>query len=488
MIKRFLKLTLHICLPVTICVILSGTAVPAFAQTAPDNLSEKVDTYITETMRLLPIPGLAVGIVKGDRVFYLRGYGTANANGDPVTPQTPFMLASVTKTFTALAVHQLVLARKIDLDKPLQTYIPEFHLADEHAAALITVRHLLDHKSGISTIEGTQPYLQSTNTTFEEALNALTRYRIKHIPGAQFEYSNWNYVLLGEVITRASREPYAKYMQKNIFDPLEMSHTTFADYHTIPGAATGNLIVFGMPIPYDEPHLPVTLSAGYLTSTAEDMSHYLTAFFDHGQYHGQSLLHSEGPGWYDTSWYWHAGMPDDISYSFSGGHNSINTNLQLFPLHRVGVVILMNTRLDQIIPGPTTDEIAFNIARIVINYPYELPSNHMFYSSYTLLDGFLLLMVVSVIWQASKLRNWREYYRSTRSQRNAAWFGIIFDLLVFIAILAFPLLLGTRWQIALHFRPDFALPILTIGLSLGALGLIKTVIATDLIKNYGRYK
>jgi len=181
-------------------------------------------------------------------------------------------------------------------------------------------------------------------------------------------------------------------------------------------------------------------------------------------------------------------MPDDISYSFSGGHNSINTNLQLFPLHRVGVVILMNTRLDQIIPGPTTDEIAFNIARIVINYPYELPSNHMFYSSYTLLDGFLLLMVVSVIWQASKLRNWREYYRSTRSQRNAAWFGIIFDLLVFMAILAFPLLLGTRWHLALHFRPDFALPILTIGLSLGALGLIKTVIATDLIKNYGRYK
>ena len=476
MIKTSLKHIRHIFLPATLCIILTGSVVSAFAQTAPENLSEKVDTYITETMRRLPIPGLAVGIVKGDRVLHLQGYGIANANGDPVTPQTPFMLASVTKTFTALAVHQLVGSRKIDLNNRVQTYIPEFQLADEQAAALITVRHLLDHTSGISTIEGTQPYLQSTNTTFEEALNALAQYRIKHTPGTQFEYSNWNYVLLGEVITRASGEPYEVFMQKNIFDPLEMSRTKFADHHTIPGAATGNLIVFGVSVPYNELYIPVTSSAGYLTSTAEDMTHYLTAFFDHGQYHGQSLLRSEGPGWYDTSWNWHAGTPDDISYSFSGGHNSINTNIQLLPLHGVGVVILMNTRLDTLIPGPSTDEIAFNIARIAISHPYELPSSRRFYSGYALLDGFLLLMVVSVIWQVSKLKNWGEYYRSaTRLQRILTWFGIVFDLLVFVVVLVLPLAWGTRWHVVLHFRPDFAIPLLTSGICLGALGLLKIV-------------
>jgi CubicO group peptidase (beta-lactamase class C family) len=476
MINAFLKRSFHILLSVTLCAILAGTVAPVFAQTMPETLEEKVNAYITETMRRLPIPGLAVGIVKGDRVLYVQGYGTANANNDLVTPQTPFMLASVTKTFTALAVQQLAVAGKIDLDQSVQTYIPEFRLANENDAALITVRHLLDHTSGLFTIEGTQPYLQRKNTTFAEALHGLARYRLKHAPGTQYEYSNWNYVLLGEAITRASGESYADFMQKNILDPLEMSHTTFADHHTIPGAATGNLIVFGTSVPYDEPYIPIALSAGYLTSTAEDMTHYLIALFDHGQYHEQTRLSDEGMGWYDTSWYWHVGMPDDIRYSFSGGHNSINTNIQLFPLHRVGVVILMNTRLDSLIPGPTTDEIAFNIARISINYPYQLPSNRRFYSGYALLIGFLLLMSIRIMWQACKLKNWRIHYQiASRPKRIGAWFGIILDFWFCLGILILPNLLGTRWNIVLYYRPDFGIPFLMISFFLGLLGFMKVL-------------
>jgi len=469
-----MKSNLRIFLIVVLCMVLTMTTTPALARPTFSSLEEKVDAYITETMERLPIPGLAVGIVKGDQVLYLQGYGTANANGDPVTPQTPFMLASVTKTFTALAVQQLASAGKIDIDQPVQNYLPEFRLADEHAAASITVRHLLDHTSSITTIEGTQPYLQSPDTTFDEAIRQLAHFTPRLTPGEQFEYSNWNYVLLGEVISRTSGQPYAEYMQKNILDPLEMSHTTFADHHTLPNAATGNLIVFGASVPYDEPYLPVTMSAGHLTSTIEDMTHYLVTFFNHGQYHGHDLLPSQGPGWYDTSWNWHTGMPDDISCGFSGGHNSINTNIQLFPLHRVGVVVLMNTRLDQFIPGPGANDIAFNIARIAINSPYELPSNRVFYTGYALLDGFLLLMVASIIWQSSKLKSWRKHYRSTtRIKRIASWLGIIFDLLLCIAILVLPALLGTRWNIILNFRPEFAMPLLTIGVCFGALGFIK---------------
>jgi CubicO group peptidase (beta-lactamase class C family) len=474
MIETTLRSTLRIFLLVTFCIVLIGTTTPAFARPTAGSLEAEVDAYITETMKRLPIPGIAVGIVKGDQVLYIQGYGIANTDGDPVTPQTPFPMASVTKTFTALAVQQLANAGKLSLDQPVQTYLPEFQLADKGASTSITVRHLLDHTSGITTIEGTQPYLHSPDTMFDEALKQLAHSKPGHTPGEQFEYSNWNYILLGEIISRTSGQPYVEYMQKNILDPLEMSHSTFADHHTLPNAATGNLIVFGASVPYDEPYLPVTMSAGHLASTVEDMTHYLVTFFNHGQYNGHDLLPSQALGWYDTSWNWHVGMPDDISYGFSGGHNSINTNIQLFSFQRVGVVVLMNTRLDQLIPGSMVNDIAFNIARITIGFPHEVPSNRRFYGGYALLDGFLLVMVVSIIWQASTLKNWEEHYHlATRAKRIVIWLGIIIDLLVCIAILVLPLLLGSRWNIIFHFRPDFAIPILTIGTCLGALGLIK---------------
>jgi hypothetical protein len=231
-----------------------------------------------------------------------------------------------------------------------------------------------------------------------------------------------------------------------------------------------------MPVPYDEKVAPATLSAGYLSASAEEMTHYLVTFYNHGRYNGHDLLPSEGLGWYDAHWNWHPGMPDDISIGFSGGHNSINTNIQLFPFHRVGVVVLMNTRLDQIVPGPMVNDIAFALARMTINYPYELPSARTFYVSYALLDGFLLFMAFSILWQASHLKAWKERYRSAaRPKRIVLWCGIIFDLLVFVAVLIFPFLLGTRWNITLHFRPDFAIPLLVIGICLGALGILKII-------------
>jgi CubicO group peptidase (beta-lactamase class C family) len=469
-----MKIISHISVLVVLCILSSVATARVLAHSNASSLQERVDAYIKETMDRLPIPGMAVGIVRGDRVLYIQGYGTANVDGDPVTPQTPFMLASVTKTFTALAVQQLASAGQLDIDKPVQDYLPEFHLADEQAAASITVRHLLDHTSGITTVEGTQPYLQSPDTTFDDAMAGLARFTPRRSPGEQYEYSNWNYVLLGEIVRRASGQPYADYVQKNILDPLEMSQTTFADHHTLPGAATGNLIVFGASVPYDEPYLPVTLSAGHLTSTAEDMTHYLVTFFDHGQYHGHAVLPSQGLGWYDTSWYWHAGMPQDVCYGFSGGHNSINTNIQLFPFQRVGVVVLMNTRLDQLIPSPTVNDIAFNLGRLTLNQSYEVPSARTFYMGYALLDTFLLFLIVSIIWQAANLRKWKERYQAARrSKRITAWVGIVFNLLVCLVILWLPSPSGTRWNIMLHFRPDFALPVLTIGVCLGALGLVK---------------
>ncbi len=477
MIEISIKSIFRSFLLVVLFTLFAGTTVPAFAQPASDRLSEKVDAYITETMHRLPIPGLAVGIVKGDQVLYLKGYGTANLNGDPVTPQTPFMLQSVTKTFTALAVHQLVSAGKINFDEPVQTYIPEFRLADQNASVSITPRHLLDHTSGISKTEGEERYLQSPKLTFDEAIKKLVHFKPEYKPGEHYEYSNWNYVLLGEVIARASGEPYTEYMQKNVLDPLEMPHASFDDHHTLPGSATGNLIVFGIPVPYDEKYVPGLLGAANLSASAEEMTHYLIPYFNQGGYHGHDLLPARGPGWYDDCWNWHVGQPADISNSFSGAHNATQSNITIFPLQKVGVIVLMNTRLEQLSPtAPGAWDIASNIARITMDSPYELPSNRGFYTSWTIVDGLLLLLITSMIWQASRLKNWRnQYMTALRSKRTIAWLGTIFDLLICIGILVLPNLVNSRWNILLYHRPDFAIPLLAIGLCFGALGFAKAI-------------
>src|SRR5690606_38535877 len=104
-------------------------------------------------MRAAGVPGAAVAVVRGGRTVHVRGFGEATP-GVPVTPQTAFQLASVSKSFTALAVMQLVEDGKVDLDAPVRAYLPWFRLADEGAAAAVTVRHLLSHTSGLSTRSG----------------------------------------------------------------------------------------------------------------------------------------------------------------------------------------------------------------------------------------------------------------------------------------------------------------------------------------------
>src|SRR5215216_1990637 len=113
-----------------------------------------IDDYIEGKMRELRIPGLALGIVQGDQIVHLKGFGVAGPDGRPVTPQTPFQLTSLVKPMTGVAVMQLVDVGKLDLDAPVQRYLPWFRVADEAASAQITIRHLLYHTSGLPAAAG----------------------------------------------------------------------------------------------------------------------------------------------------------------------------------------------------------------------------------------------------------------------------------------------------------------------------------------------
>ena len=108
-----------------------------------------IENYITTAMERHNIPGLALAITQGDQITFSKGYGTAG-DGRSVTPDTPFYIGSQSKSFTALAIMQLVEQGKLDLEAPVQTYLPWFRVADPQASQQITICHLLQHTSGLS--------------------------------------------------------------------------------------------------------------------------------------------------------------------------------------------------------------------------------------------------------------------------------------------------------------------------------------------------
>jgi len=154
--------------------ILSGLLREADAASVSSTIPNRhaIDAYVTAQMQRLHIPGVALGIVHQNQVVYTQGYGVADPAGRSMTAHTPFVLASISKSFTALAIMQLVEQGKITLDAPVQRYIPWFQVATPGASSQITIRNLLTHTSGLSPyLGGIRP--ASPNESVEQFVRAM---------------------------------------------------------------------------------------------------------------------------------------------------------------------------------------------------------------------------------------------------------------------------------------------------------------------------
>ena len=238
-----------------------------------------VDRYVQDQMTDCRIPGFSLGIVKEGELLYMKGYGRADDSGLAVTPQTPFLLGSVSKTITALAVMQLQETGKLDLDRPVKAYLPAFTLADARAAGEITVRMLLNHTSGIDPEAEFQVCsLRGDDETIAELVAKFKDIQPAWRPGERFVYGNANYIVLGAMIEQISGMSYGAYLQQFIFDPLEMKHSyTSALDANGDGLATGYLPIFGVPVASHLPYRKDFTPAYNIISCAEDMTHYMVA-------------------------------------------------------------------------------------------------------------------------------------------------------------------------------------------------------------------
>ena len=177
-----------------------------------------------------------MAVVRDGEIVHLAGYGIANPAGDPVTPQTPFLLASLSKSMTSVAVMQLVEQGLVELDAPIQDYLPWF-MPDTP----ITVRQLLNQTSGLDELDGYERNLDPGGPDgLEQSIRRLAETELNRPPGSAFEYSNSNADTLGLLIQTATGQPYGDTMAANVFAPLGMTHT---GYHYDPARTAGDLAV-----------------------------------------------------------------------------------------------------------------------------------------------------------------------------------------------------------------------------------------------------
>lgn len=209
----------------------------------------KVDAYIQTQMQRNGIPGVSIAVTQGGQVVYLRGYGTAG-RGQPMTPDTPMYIGSTSKSFTALAVLQLLEQGKLDLDAPVQRYLPWFTLADENAARAITLRNLLNHSSGLSDLQYVEVHRVPDTASIEEGVRDLRVARPVDPVGTKFHYFNPGYATLGLIVEKVSGQSYGDYLRQHILAPLEMNRT-FTDPAPArqAGLAQGHSLMFGLAVP-----------------------------------------------------------------------------------------------------------------------------------------------------------------------------------------------------------------------------------------------
>jgi CubicO group peptidase (beta-lactamase class C family) len=372
-----------------------------------------IDRYLSREMNAVRAPGVAIAIVHDNRIVHVRGFGQADPSGRPVTGDVPFILGSMTKSFTALAIVQLAEAGRLGLDDPVQRYLPWFHVRDRNASARMNIRQLLNHTSGLPKSAGLQLVRGAEAATQRDQMRLLARVRLNHAPGEAFEYSNANYWLLGLIVERAAGEPYEAYVGREIFAPLGMARSfTSEEAARAHGLAQGYRVWFGFPRAQEMPYYARELSVGYLISSANDVGRYLIAHLNGGREGGARIISPEGLAQLHTpprgSPYAMGWLSDEVAgvpvLWHTGAVANYHGDMLIVPSAGWGVVVLSNvnnflleTQFSSAIKGMTA---------LLLGYQPAAPSWLRYRAAYWLMTGLACIWLVWRGYQIFSLRRW----------------------------------------------------------------------------------
>lgn len=344
-----------------------------------DNPLKDFDKFVESTMKDWNVPGLGVAIVKDGEVVLAKGYGYADVeNKRKADSKTLFAIGSSSKAFTAAAIMQLVDEKKIDLDEPVITYLPDFKLYDDYATNHISTRDLLSHRSGLPRHD----FVWYGSDASREELYQRLRYLE---PTAElretWQYQNLMYMTAGYLIGEIEETTWEKSLQMKILDPLGMTATNFSvnDMQKVKNHA----------LPYNEEDKKVVKMnfrnidavgpAGSINSNAEDMAKWLQMLLNEGNFDGTKILsstsmsqlyqpqmimpggivydemhyNSYGLGWMLTSY------RGKLRVEHGGNIDGFTTSVCFMPRDGFGIVVMANmngTALNSIIRNHVIDK------------------------------------------------------------------------------------------------------------------------------------
>jgi CubicO group peptidase (beta-lactamase class C family) len=254
----------------------------------------KLEAYIFDKMSSARMPGLSIALVKGDRVVYTRGFGLSDiAHGRAAEPETLYPAASITKSFTAVAILQLAQRGLLHLADPVGRHV---RWPVKSAGGPVRIQHLLTHTSGLPALAYAEAVIRHANQLGGRRLpiggprDVLTFMRGANSwaecpPGRRWFYLNEGYVMLGRIVERVSGQPYDEYIREEILKPLGMSRSFFAEKEIL---ADGRLAVPYVIEPGVEPRVGnysfgVFSTDGGLVTNVLDLARYVSMFLRHGR-------------------------------------------------------------------------------------------------------------------------------------------------------------------------------------------------------------
>jgi D-alanyl-D-alanine carboxypeptidase len=237
----------------------------------PADQQAKVDAIAQQVLAKTGVPSASIGIVTNGKIAYVKAYGKAQLDS-PVeaTPEMRYSIGSISKQFTATAILMLQQQGKLKLDDPISTWLPQLTRANE-----VTLREVLSHTSGYQDYyaEDYSMLRMKNPTTADAILDNWGKKPLDFEPGTQWQYSNTNFVIAGKIVEIVSGMPVMKFLQKNIFTPLNMTQVMNSDMHQLEQTDAHGYIRYALgplrPAPQDGPGW--MFAAGELAMPVHDL-------------------------------------------------------------------------------------------------------------------------------------------------------------------------------------------------------------------------
>ena len=339
------------------------------AEQSAQALDPRFDEYMNAAVKLGRFNGYVL-VAKDGKVIFGKGYGMANYEEDiPNTPQTKFRLASITKSFTAMAVMMLQEKDKLSLQDSICK-----HLNDcPETWKSITIRHLLNHTSGIPDYVSLPDFMRtvSLRLTNDELIASFKNKPLLFAPDERFAYSNSNYILLGRIIENLSGQPYGVFIKENIFTPLRMMNSGYDDNSTLlKHRAIGYIKQPDKLINARYMDMTNAHSAGALYSTAEDLLLWDQALNTEKLVSKKSLdeIFTPGKGGVGYGWFINRDF-NRLLVTQSGLNSGFAAQIFRYPEEKACIILLNNFEN----AAPHLARIGRDLTAILFGEKYELP-------------------------------------------------------------------------------------------------------------------